>query len=121
MISKPPFASNLAIGVAMVSCVGQLLAADSPRFEKDILPVFYHHCFACHSQKQAKPKGKLRLDSAEAIRGSDVIVAGKPDESELLKRVSLPHADEDVMRPLKGGAQPLNDAERAMRRRRARS
>ena len=91
-------------------------AAESPRFEKDILPVFYHHCFACHSEKQAKPKGKLRLDSAEAIRGSDMIVVGKPDDSELLKRVSLPHTDEDVMPPLKGGAQPLSDAERALLR-----
>ena len=116
MISKPPFSALLAIGVAMVSFVGQLIAADSPRFERDILPVFYHHCFACHSEKQAKPKGKLRLDTAEGIRRSDVIVAGKPEESELLKRVSLPHTDEDVMPPLKGGAQPLSDAERAMLR-----
>jgi len=101
----------------MGSFVGQLIAADSPRFEKDILPVLYHHCFACHSEKQPKPKGKLRLDTAEGIRGSDIIVAGKPDESELLKRVLLPHTDEDVMPPLKGGAQPLNDEERAMLRR----
>ena len=78
-----------------------------------MLPIFYHHCFGCHSEKQAKPKGDLRLDTAEGIRGSDVIVAGQPDKSELLKRVSLPHSDEDVMPPLKGGAQPLNDAERA--------
>ena len=62
--------AGVVVGVAMVSCVGQLIAADSPRFEKDILPVFYHHCFACHSEKQAKPKGKLRLDTAEGIRGS---------------------------------------------------
>ena len=100
----------------MGSGFGQLLAAESPQFERDILPVFYHHCFACHSEKQAKPKGKLRLDSAEAIRSSDMIVAGKPEESELLKRVLLPHTDEDVMPPLKGGAQPLSDAERAMLR-----
>ena len=105
---------NRAVVIAMLSCLGQLAAAaDSPRFEKDILPIYYQHCFGCHSEKQAKPKGKLRLDTAEGIRGSDVIVAGKPDESELLKRVSLPHSDEDVMPPLKGGAQPLNDAERA--------
>ena len=116
MKSKTPFSTLLTIGVAMLSCGGQLVAADSPHFEKDILPVLYHHCFACHSEKQAKPKGKLRLDSAEAIRGSNVIVPGKPDDSELLKRVSLPHTDEDVMPPLKGGAQPLSDAERAMLR-----
>ena len=118
MISKLQFAPLFLIGVAMLSCAGQLAAAaDAPRFEQDILPIFYHHCFACHSEKQAKPKGKLRLDSAEAIRTSDVIVPGKPDGSALLKRVSLPHTDNEVMPPLKGGAQPLNDAERAMLRR----
>ena len=116
MILKHPFSAFVCVAIAMVTCIGQLGAKDSPQFEKDILPVFYHHCFACHSEKQAKPKGKLRLDSAEAIRGSKVIVAGKPDESELLNRVLLPHTDEDVMPPLKGGAQPLSDAERAVLR-----
>ncbi|MFN0076835.1 MAG: DUF1549 domain-containing protein [Prosthecobacter sp.] len=111
-LSSAPF----VLGVSMVSFAGQLIAAESPRFEQDILPVLYHHCFGCHSEKQAKPKGKLRLDTAEGIRDSEVIVAGKPDESELLTRVLLPHTDEDVMPPLKGGAQPLNDAERAMLR-----
>ena len=45
-------------------------AVESPRFEEDILPILYPHCFACHSEKQAKPKGKLRLDSADSIRAS---------------------------------------------------
>jgi len=63
-----------------------------------------------------QPKGELRLDSAQGIRDGDVIVPGKPDASELLKRVSLPSTDEDVMPPLKGGAQPLSDAERAVLR-----
>src|SRR5882757_10167500 len=81
---KHPSSALLGI-VAMLACSGPLVvAADSPRFERDILPVFYHHCFGCHSEKQAKPKGKLRLDLAEGIRKSDTIVAGKPDESELL-------------------------------------
>ena len=101
----------------VLSCVTSWIeAAESPRFEKDILPIFYHHCFGCHSEKQAKPKGKLRLDAAEGIFGNKVIVVGKPDDSELMKRVLLPHTDEDVMPPLKGGAQPLNDAERALLR-----
>lgn len=101
----------------VLSCATSWIeAAESPRFEKDILPIFYHHCFGCHSEKQAKPKGKLRLDAAEGIFGSEVIVVGKPNDSELMKRVLLPHTDEDVMPPLKGGAQPLNDAERALLR-----
>ena len=117
MNSKPSLSAFLGICVAMLSCVGKAGAADSPRFEQDILPIFYHHCFGCHSEKQEKPKSGLRLDSAKGILVGDVIVAGKPDESELMKRVSLPHTDKDVMPPIKGGAQPLNDAERSMLRR----
>ena len=85
-------------------------------FTQEVLPMFYRHCFSCHSEKQAKPKGGLRLDSAQGIRDGDVIVPGKPDASEILKRVSLPSTDEDVMPPLKGGAQPLSDTERAVLR-----
>jgi len=91
-------------------------AVATPRFEADVLPVLYRHCFSCHSEKQAKPKGGLRLDSAEGLADAGVVTPGKPDESELLQRVSMPHTDEDVMPPLKGGAQPLSDAERALLR-----
>lgn len=89
----------------------------APDFEREVLPVLYHHCFACHSEKQAKPKGGLRLDSAEAIRAGEVLAPGKPDESPLLTRALLPPEDEDVMPPLKGGAQPLSEPEREVLRR----
>lgn len=98
------FAALLAAPLACAESV--------PDFEREVLPVLYHHCFSCHSEKQAKPKGGLRLDSAEAMQKSEVIVAGKPEESELLKRTLLPPSDEDVMPPLKGGAQPLSESER---------
>lgn len=88
MNSKPSLSALLGICVAMLSIGGQAGAADSLRFEQDILPIFYHHCFGCHSEKQAKPKSGLRLDSAKEILVGDVIVAGKPDESELMKRVA---------------------------------
>jgi hypothetical protein len=113
------FSCNLVFGIAIMVwlCVGEVaIASKSPNFEKDIVPILYHHCFACHSEKQAQPKGELRLDTAEGILNSDVIVPGKPDDSELMKRVSLPHTDDAAMPPLKGGAQPLNDGDRSMLR-----
>jgi len=91
-------------------------AVATPRFEADVLPVLYRHCFSCHSEKQPKPKGELRLDSAQAIDDAGVIIPGRPEASELLKRVSLPATHEDAMPPLKGGAQPLSDAERTLLR-----
>ncbi len=93
------------------------LQAATPDFEREVLPVLYHHCFNCHSEKQAKPKGGLRLDSVQSIREGEVLVPGKPDESDMLVRALLPATDEDVMPPLKGGAQPLSEGERDVLRR----
>ncbi|GEP44503.1 DUF1549 domain-containing protein [Brevifollis gellanilyticus] len=92
-------------------------AQDAPDFEKEVLPVLYHHCFSCHSEKQSKPKGGLLLDSVTGIQAGDVLVPGKPEASELLTRATLPINDEDVMPPLKGGAQPLSEADREVLRR----
>lgn len=107
------FASWLAtVGYCQVS-----ESSESPHFEREILPLLYGRCFSCHSEKQAEPKAGLRLDSAEGIAAAKVLNVAKPEESELLIRVSLPHADEGLMPPLNGGGQPLNDAERNLLRR----
>jgi uncharacterized membrane protein len=70
-------------------------------FATQIKPVFEQRCYQCHGAE--KQKAKLRLDSAEAIlKGGEngpIIVAGKPAESALSKRVSLPAEDTDVMPP----------------------
>ncbi|MBA4020039.1 MAG: hypothetical protein C0483_22970 [Pirellula sp.] len=91
--------------------------AEPVDFERQILPLLYNRCFSCHSEKQAEPKAGLLLDSAEGLKADGVINVAKPDESEMLIRVSLPHSDESLMPPLKGGGQPLNEAERALLRR----
>ena len=99
--------------VLFLGLAAPVFGAEPPRFEAEVLPVLYRHCFSCHSEKQPKPKGELRLDSAQAIADGAVVVPGGPEKSELLRRVSLPHTDEEVMPPLKGGAQPLSEGERA--------
>ena len=101
------------ISILLLGSAGKIPAvSDAPSFEIDIFPVLYPHCFGCHRERQRKPKGKLRLDSAGAPKGSDVIVLGRPDGIELMRRVSLPHHAVGVMPPLKRGAQPCSDAER---------
>ncbi len=101
----------------MCCWVQAVAAAESVDFERQVLPLLYNRCFSCHSEKQAKPKADLRLDSAEGIHSSGVLDVEHPDESELLIRVSLPHSDEGLMPPLKGGGQPLSDSERTLLRR----
>jgi hypothetical protein len=92
-------------------------------FEKEILPILEKKCVQCHKApfekdgKTVKPKAGLRLDAAWAIqKGSDngaVLVAGKPAESGLFERVTLPPDDEDFMPP-KDKADPLTTAEVAL-------
>jgi len=107
-----------AVGVTiLLGLLPDRAAADSPDFQREILPLLYSRCFSCHSEKQLQPKADLRLDSAQGIRDGGVLNVEQPDESELLMRVSLPHTDKRLMPPLKGGGQPLNDEERALLRR----
>ena len=58
-------------------------------FETRIRPVLVRHCYECHSSASGEVKGGLRLDDRDGLQaGGDsgaVVVAGKPDESELLK------------------------------------
>src|SRR5687767_2652984 len=68
-------------------------------------PLLIEHCIGCHGPDEQK--GDLRLDTKEhafAAREEDVhtIVPGKPDGSELVRRIGLPADDDDVM-PAKGG------------------
>ena len=66
-----------------------------------IAPLLAARCSACHNE--ARHKGGLVLVTPAGLRagGRDgpVLVAGKPQESELLRRVQLPLADEDHMPP----------------------
>ncbi len=98
-------------------------AGAAVNFEKEILPVLEKKCFQCHQApfekegKIVKPKAGLRLDAAWAIqKGSDngaVVMAGAPEQSGMLHRVTLPRDDEDFMPP-KDKAEPLAAAEIAV-------
>ncbi len=76
-----------------------------------IAPVLKEHCEKCHGEK--KVKGKLRLDSLPAILkgGHDGagVVWGDLEKSQVIKRITLDHHDEDVMPPK--DESPLNDAQ----------
>ncbi|MES1221152.1 MAG: DUF1549 domain-containing protein, partial [Bacteroidota bacterium] len=67
--------------------------------------IFAHNCNNCHGA--AKVKGELRLDSKAAIfKGGEngaVIIPGKPEESDLIRRIKLPRSNKEAM-PNKGKA-----------------
>ena len=63
-------------------------------FAKDVYPVLQRACFECHGSE--KQKGDLRLDTNAALKHKS-IVAGKPEQSDLLRRVALPKEDKEAM------------------------
>jgi uncharacterized membrane protein/mono/diheme cytochrome c family protein len=64
-----------------------------------VAPLFARSCLSCH--KPAKHKGGLRMDTyAELMLGGEdgpVVVPGKPDSSDIIRRLRLPPSDDDSM------------------------
>ncbi|WP_435414363.1 DUF1549 domain-containing protein [Polaribacter aestuariivivens] len=69
----------------------------------EVRGLFAHKCYQCHSEN--KQKGELVLEHKEGVfKGSKsglAIVPGKPEESEIYKRIILPANNKKVM-PTKG-------------------
>lgn len=73
-------------------------AGDTIDFNRDIRPILSDKCFTCHGPDEDKLEAGLRLDVAriatgELDSGSFAIVQKKPDESELIRRISSDDAD----------------------------
>ncbi len=80
------------------------LQAEGPiRFNRDVRPIMSDTCFHCHGPDKNSRKGGLRLDiREEALKpgksGEIPIVPGKPEESEIIKRIFTADGD-DLMPP----------------------
>ena len=90
-----------AIVLLIPLCATTAVEGASVEFAREIEPILIKRCSECHGSD--KQKSKLRLDSrATAIQagksGHLAVVPGRPEESELIKRVSTSDSD-DVMPP----------------------
>src|ERR1043165_7032165 len=76
-------------------------ADDKIDFAKSVQPILEKRCIECHGPK--KQKGDLRLDSKEAAlkggKDAKAVVPGKLDDSDMIRRVSLPAGHDDIMPP----------------------
>lgn len=102
--------SRLLIALLLMLVVLNNISAAELDFARDVLPILQRACFECHGEKKAA--SGLRLDSPAALaKGGDsgaVVIAKKPDDSELLRRIALPKNNSDVM-PNRG--EPLTPEE----------
>ena len=90
-------------------------AAPTLTYNRDIRPILSDNCFRCHGADKAARKAKLRLDVREEAIAKEAFVPGKPDESELLKRIFTTNED-DVMPPADSHKQ-LTAAQKGMLKR----
>ena len=75
-------------------------AEDLEFFEAKVRPLLVQHCAECHSAKAGDPEGGLSFDSrADFSAAEGVAVAGKPDDSLLVKVVRY---DGDLQMPPDG-------------------
>ena len=82
----------------LVALPSAAFAADEIDFNRDIRPILSDKCYACHGPDEAKREGGFRLDRKESAfgegeSGETVIVAGKPEASALVARITTTEAD----------------------------
>ncbi len=92
LVSRPASRSGLSPAVATA-------AEPAIEFNRDIRPILSENCSACHGPDARKREAGLRLDrpnEATSTLGSGkiAIVPGKPDQSELVRRITTADADE---------------------------
>ena len=101
--------------LALVLAAGILSAGSAPgevRFNRDIRPIFAKHCTACHGGvKEAGGISMIFRDRllAEGESGSVPVVPGKPEISEMIRRVKSKDPDEIMPQPKHGP--PLSSGE----------
>ena len=94
------FASIIAVIIVLVCVVAgcknkSRRKKDTVSYNYDVRPILSDKCFACHGPDKNKQEAGLRLDieaNAKAplreTRGAYAIVPGKPEASELIKRIT---------------------------------
>src|SRR5439155_18433252 len=79
--------------VVIVGCTAETSPAQEKiTYNRDVRPILSNNCFLCHGRDEKNRKAKLRLDGRESATklgktGRAPIVPGKPDESELVRRI----------------------------------
>ncbi len=95
-----PF-TDLGSGADTVQQVAIPDVQEAVVYQQVIQPLLQNKCYSCHNKN--KQKGGLRMDEqALLLKGGKngvVLLPGKPDESDMLKRILLPREDEDHMPP----------------------
>jgi hypothetical protein len=89
--------------------------ADRVDFTRDVRPILSRVCFKCHGPDEQARKAKLRLDVRDPAlhggrSGEPAIVPGKPEESELVRRILA--TEDDIIMPPPAVKKPLSASDK---------
>ena len=95
------------------------VTAQAVDFNRDVRPVLAQQCFSCHGMDEHGRKGNLRLDLSESAHGAGksgemAIVPGKPEASEVVRRILS--TDEDELMPPPHTKKFLSEKEKSVLR-----
>lgn len=97
--------SSIFIFFFLIFAFNQAFSA-SIDFSKDVRPILAKHCFACHGPDDKHREADLRLDTEAGAKkvedGFSALVPGKPQESEMYRRMITEDQD-DLMPPPEHG------------------
>lgn len=112
----------LAVGLGGIVAGGGAVQAapvipDRIDYNRDVRTILSDNCFACHGPDKNTRKADLRLDTREGAfaaleEGAHVVVPGKPDDSELYRRIATDDED-DLMPPPKSNKE-LTERQKAI-------
>jgi Protein of unknown function (DUF1553)/Protein of unknown function (DUF1549)/Planctomycete cytochrome C len=105
------------ISLTSVLFLGASLFAAPVDYVRDVRPILSQHCYKCHGPDDNARKAGLRLDIRNSAigklkSGEVAIVPGKPDASELVRRIHAGDASEIMPPP--ATKKPLSDAQKAI-------
>jgi hypothetical protein len=93
--------STILLSASILAAQGAEGLPEKVRFNQHIRPILSNQCFACHGPDDKHRDADLRLDTREGaladLGGYSAVVPGKPDASELVKRIISDDKDE-IMR-----------------------
>lgn len=93
------------LGFILVAATGLPANAATTAFNRDIRPIFAKHCTACHGGVKAAGNISFVYRDKAIAKGKSgelAIVPGRPEQSELIKRVTSTDPDEVMPKPEHG-------------------